>query len=167
MLNLLCPQVTNSFNVSYRNYHTRREFRRWEMNATHSDYQIFYAVVAQIPYLVGRDAFLAEQFIHKEAIDANGHNTNLNWPYLPGAAVRVFEDSTEFHRLDACQIFLDHVDGGGPNNFPGVANAHKYQQFVHHFDPNSLLQLVMPYVNGIVVHSPDCYIRANLPAWAC
>ena len=137
------------------------------MNATHGTYQIFYAVVGQIPYLVGRDAFLAEQFIHKQAIDANGHNTNLNWAYLPGAAVRDFPDCKEFHRLDACQIFRDHVDGGGPNNFPGVANAHKYQQHVQNFDPNTLLQLVMPYVNGIVVHSPDCYVRTKLMAGAC
>ena len=103
--------MTNSFNVSYRNYQTRRNYRQWEMNSTHGTYQIFYAVVAQIPYLVGRDAFLAEQFIHKNAIDANGRNTNLLWPYLPRAAVRDFPDSNEFHRLDACQIFRDHVNG--------------------------------------------------------
>ena len=132
---------------------------------TDGAYGIEYAVVAQVPYLLGQHALDAEQWLHKSAVDVENKKTNLNWKYDPIVGNRrAFPASEEFHNLEVCSVFRNHALGGGPQGFEGVTNPHSYQQYVPNFMPQTLRDHVWPYVTDLSSHYPLRINRQKLSA---
>ena len=157
--------MTNYRNVVSRNKGTLGHYRGWEYGATDGAYGIQYAVLAQVPYLLGEDALRAEQWIHNNSVDVNGDSTNLNLKYARLVENRrVFPACEEFHSLEACTVFRNFVLGGGPQGFVGVTNPHSYDQHVPDFMLGTLRAHVWPYVYGLDSHYPLCKNRQHLTA---
>ena len=59
-----------------RNKGTLGYYRGWEYGATDGAYGIEYAVLAQVPYLLGEDALRAEQWIHNNSVSVTLERVN-------------------------------------------------------------------------------------------